>query len=78
LKIKWSERIIDIDILYFDEIVIKSFDLEIPHPGIPSRKFTLIPLVEIDAKKIHPKLNLSQQQLLDNCEDQLWVKKWKL
>ncbi len=72
---KWAERIIDIDILYYDELVAHAFDLVIPHPGIPDRRFTLVPLVEIAEKKIHPKLKLTQKELLDKCEDELWVKK---
>jgi 2-amino-4-hydroxy-6-hydroxymethyldihydropteridine diphosphokinase len=76
-KEKWGERLIDIDILYFDEVVANSFDLEIPHPGIPERRFTLEPLKEIAPEKIHPKLKKTQQQLLEECPDQLWVKKWQ-
>ncbi len=72
---KWAERIIDIDILYFDELIANSFDLVIPHPGIPDRKFTLIPMVEIASDKLHPKLQLTQRQLLEQCKDDLWVKK---
>lgn len=72
---KWTERIIDIDILYFDELIANSFDLVIPHPGIPDRKFTLVPLVEIASDKLHPKLHLTQSQLLEQCKDDLWVKK---
>ncbi len=70
-KEKWAERTIDIDILYFEEVAIQSFDLIIPHPGIPERRFTLMPLVEIAAEKIHPKLNKSQVELLEICIDDL-------
>lgn len=76
-KEKWGERLIDIDILYFDEVVARSFDLEIPHPGIPERRFTLAPLAELAPQKIHPKLKKTQVELLDACPDQLWVKKWQ-
>lgn len=72
-KVKWGERLIDIDILYFNDLVHKDKVLEIPHPGIPDRRFTLIPLVEINPNFIHPKLELSQKELLDNCEDNLEV-----
>ncbi len=44
-KKKWAERIIDIDILYFDDQVISKENLSIPHPGIPDRRFVLIPFV---------------------------------
>lgn len=72
-KIKWGERLIDIDILYYHNFICKEDDLEIPHPGIPQRRFTLIPLVELCPEFIHPKLRLSQKNLLDNCEDNLEV-----
>lgn len=74
---KWGERIIDIDILYYDDKVISNENLQIPHPGIPNRKFTLIPLVEISANFIHPILKVTNQQLLDRCQDELKVKKLK-
>ena len=63
-KRKWGERLIDIDILYFRDLVLKATDLEIPHPGIPGRKFTLVPLVEKWAQLIHPVLKKNQLQLL--------------
>lgn len=72
-KIKWGERLIDIDILYYHDVICKDSDLEIPHPGIPNRKFTLIPLVEICPHFIHPLKAISQKELLDNCEDNLEV-----
>jgi len=72
-KVKWGERLIDIDILYYHDVSFKDDDLEIPHPGIPNRRFTLIPLVEICPEFIHPKMQMTQKMLLDNCEDNLEV-----
>lgn len=72
-KIKWGERLIDIDILYYHDFVCKEDDLEIPHPGIPQRRFTLVPLVEISPEFIHPKMNLTQNKLLEYCKDNLEV-----
>jgi 2-amino-4-hydroxy-6-hydroxymethyldihydropteridine diphosphokinase len=72
-KIKWGERIIDIDILYYNDILCQEKNLEIPHPGIPHRRFTLIPLVEICPELLHPKIKISQKKLLDNCNDNLEV-----
>jgi 2-amino-4-hydroxy-6-hydroxymethyldihydropteridine diphosphokinase len=70
---KWGERIIDIDILYYHNYVCEEKDLQIPHPGIPDRKFTLIPLVEMCPDQIHPVLKRSQKQLLESCKDELEV-----
>lgn len=74
-QVKWGERLIDIDILYFQHQVHSTDNLKIPHPGIPDRRFTLIPLVELNAAFNHPLLNKTNQQLLDQCKDSLQVKK---
>jgi 2-amino-4-hydroxy-6-hydroxymethyldihydropteridine diphosphokinase len=70
---KWGPRIIDIDILLYDQIIINSSTLKIPHPGIPDRRFTLLPLSEIAAEVIHPALNTSIGELLKACRDELPV-----
>jgi len=70
---KWGERIIDIDILYYDDQIVNTNTLTIPHPEIPNRRFTLVPLVEIAGGFVHPKLNLSQDKLLSVCQDKLEV-----
>jgi 2-amino-4-hydroxy-6-hydroxymethyldihydropteridine diphosphokinase len=72
---KWKERIIDIDILYYQNKIIDAPQLNIPHPEIPHRKFTLMPLVEIAGEFIHPILHKSQMELLLICRDPLKVKK---
>lgn len=68
---KWGERIIDIDILYYNSIVITEDDLVIPHPEIENRRFTLEPLVEISPEFIHPTLKSTNQELLNQCPDTL-------
>ena len=72
--VKWGARLIDIDILYYGTEVHQSQRLTVPHPGIPDRRFTLIPLVELAADLPHPVTGLSQQQLLDRCKDSLEVR----
>lgn len=66
---KWQPRIIDIDILYFEHEIINMPQLNVPHPYISQRRFTLIPLNDIDPEFIHPVLNISNKQLLENCSD---------
>lgn len=53
---KWGPRSIDLDILLFDDLVLKEDDLEIPHPLMHERDFVLKPLCEIAPDIIHPVL----------------------
>jgi len=70
---KWGERKIDIDILYYNDLVYNSSELKIPHPEILNRKFTLIPLAELSPEFTHPVLHLSNSELLAKCDDLLQV-----
>ena len=67
---KWGERIIDIDILFIDDLIIESENLCIPHEFIAKRKFVLQPMCEIASGFIHPKLNKTISQILEECIDE--------
>lgn len=54
---KWGSREIDLDILFYNEIVYSDKKITIPHKGVIKRDFVLIPLKEIDPELIHPELN---------------------
>lgn len=70
---KWHSRIIDIDILYYGNEMIDLPQLIIPHPENQNRNFVLAPMAEIAPDFIHPKLGISQKQLLENSKDVLKV-----
>lgn len=74
-EVKWGQRTLDIDILYYDSDVIASTDLKIPHPGLADRRFALVPLCELMPDYIHPVLNVSNEELLKRCKDTLEVKR---
>jgi 2-amino-4-hydroxy-6-hydroxymethyldihydropteridine diphosphokinase len=74
-KEMWGERIIDIDILYYANEVIKSQRLVIPHPYLHERRFTLEPLHEIAPNFVHPVFNKTTSSLLNECKDLLEVRK---
>ena len=63
--VKWGPRLVDLDILFYDDLIIKADDLEIPHPYIQEREFVLRPLAEIAPDKIHPVLKKSVKELLE-------------
>ncbi len=65
----YSSRPIDIDILFFDAEAIASKDLIVPHPEIQNRRFVLQPLADISETLIHPKLNKSIAELLEDTND---------
>lgn len=72
---KYGPRIIDLDILFFNHLVIDSSSLTIPHPEIQHRRFALVPLEEIAPFAIHPVFCTTVRQLLKECRDGLDVKK---
>lgn len=70
---EYTDRIIDIDILLFDDEIIFSKDLVVPHPRMLARKFALVPLVEIAKNVVHPVEKKQLHVCLTNCEDAIDV-----
>jgi 2-amino-4-hydroxy-6-hydroxymethyldihydropteridine diphosphokinase len=61
---RWGPRVIDLDILLYEDLIITDTELQIPHPGVHERAFVLKPLAEIAPKKIHPVLLKRIDELL--------------
>ncbi len=70
---KWYTRLIDIDLLFYNDLIINTKDLILPHPFLQDRNFVLAPLVEIADDFVHPISQYSIQELYDNCKDKLAV-----
>jgi 2-amino-4-hydroxy-6-hydroxymethyldihydropteridine diphosphokinase len=66
---KYSDRCIDIDILFVEDIIVNSKNLIIPHPRLHLRKFVLTPMLDLAPDLIHPILNKSIKQLELECDD---------
>jgi len=74
---RYSSRLIDIDILLYEDKIIEEESLKIPHPLLQHRRFVLVPLCELASEMIHPVLKRSFAELLEICGDRSIVKKYK-
>ena len=76
-EIHWGPRTLDIDILFYNQEIINTHQLIIPHPFIEKRLFVLLPLSEILAEYHHPILNDRILNILAHCEDKTNVVLYK-
>ena len=74
-KERWGARVIDIDVLFYGDQVINEPQLQVPHPRLHERRFTLEPLAEIAPELIHPVLNNNVLSIKNALKDTLIVKK---
>ncbi len=65
----YESRTIDVDILFYDNLMVNESHLIIPHPKLHNRRFTLLPLAEIAGEYIHPVLNERLDVLAEECSD---------
>lgn len=77
-QIKYGDRTIDIDILLYNEDVVDSDELKIPHPHMHERLFVLVPANQIAPYNLHPIFNKTIQQLLLDCDDETNVYEYKI
>ena len=59
----WGERNIDLDLLLYEDVVMDTEELKLPHPDMQNRDFVLLPLAEIAPKLVHPILQKSIEEL---------------
>jgi 2-amino-4-hydroxy-6-hydroxymethyldihydropteridine diphosphokinase len=74
---KWSEREIDIDILFYDDLIYEKDGIMIPHKELHNRNFVLVPLNEIAPDLRHPRMKKKVSKLLKDSKDKLKVRIYK-
>lgn len=67
--IRFGPRVLDLDIIFYDQLVMKTTALEIPHPRMHKRHFVLQPICDIDPGIMHPLLNMPVKSLLNQLGD---------
>ncbi|WP_209331476.1 2-amino-4-hydroxy-6-hydroxymethyldihydropteridine diphosphokinase [Lunatimonas salinarum] len=75
---KWGNRTMDIDILYYNQEIVETPDLKIPHPFIQERRFALVPLAELIPDFLHPIFLRTQLELLHDTSDHAEVRLWNV
>jgi len=65
---RWHEREIDLDILFYDNLVLQTATLILPHPELHKRAFVLVPMNELDPNFVHPLLKKNVAELLGNVD----------
>ncbi len=69
-------RTVDLDLLLYGEIQMKTHFLTVPHPRMHERRFVLVPLAELDPHIVHPVLNQTIQEILKSLDDHHHVTRW--
>jgi 2-amino-4-hydroxy-6-hydroxymethyldihydropteridine diphosphokinase len=70
---QWQPRTIDIDIVLYNDMVLETRQLTIPHPWLHRRRFALVPLAEIAGEEMHPVFRRTISDLVRHCDDPLQV-----
>ena len=76
-RVPKGPRLIDIDVLFYGNEVVREPDIEIPHPRLSERRFVLVPFAEITAGARHPVLGKTIAELLAETPDRSEVRRWK-
>ena len=75
-EVPQGPRIIDLDILLIDDLVLENTELTIPHPRLHERKFTLVPILELDPSAVHPRLGRPLKEFLNEIGEEQTIEKF--
>ena len=67
--VRFGPRVLDLDIIFYDDQVVQTDTLEIPHPRMHKRRFVLKPICDIEPSMMHPLLGRDMQSLLSGLQD---------
>jgi len=70
-------RLIDLDVIFYASLALRTPEIEIPHPRMGERRFVLVPLAELAPKLVHPVLHCTVTELLEKTRDRSGVKSWE-
>lgn len=75
-SVRYGPRIIDVDILLYNEDILDQPELQIPHPRLHQRAFALVPLAELHPNLVHPSLRMTIGELACQVDGQEWICLW--
>ncbi len=67
--VRFGPRVLDLDIIFYDDLILKEDELSIPHPRMHKRRFVLKPICDIDPTLIHPEIKKDMEYLLDKLDN---------
>ncbi|MCL6576400.1 2-amino-4-hydroxy-6-hydroxymethyldihydropteridine diphosphokinase [Kyrpidia sp.] len=76
--IRWGPRTIDIDILLFDNLVVNTPELQIPHPRMHDRIFVMVPMAELAPELRHPVLGQTMAEIAEQARKKGGIRRWKI
>ena len=68
-EIRFGPRTLDLDLIFYNQLILKSTDLELPHPRMHKRRFVLQPICDIDPQLVHPVFGCSVRDLMEKLQD---------